>query len=90
MQVSKSFKFRVADYHMRDFHVSVSHAEIGLPEPSSVEEARQTYATLSMQVEALCLIEMVKCGLIHPDQIGEKLQPWLTKSNSTPMEPVSS
>lgn len=77
MELSKGFKVQTVQFENRTFYVSLSHKEIGLADPTSVQELRDTAAELSLQAEALVLIEMVKCGRIQPSSIAERLRPWL-------------
>ncbi len=80
MQITKGFKFQNRDFGSKTFEVTLTHSELGLSDPTSVEETRDVIAELAFQAEALCVIEEVKCGLVHSDQISERLRPWAPTS----------
>lgn len=80
MQISKGFKFTPVQFESKSFLVSISHDELGLPNPASIEDVRAIANDMSFELEALLAIERVKLGLIHANQIKPELAPWITNS----------
>jgi hypothetical protein len=81
MKIGKSFKASRPDgqggFDSRGYYVELEPSDLGLPEPSSVEQARKVSAQLSHQAEALLLIEKAKAGMIAPQQMALELRPWV-------------
>lgn len=78
MQVSRGFKW--SDIQFESDHVSISfdHTDIGLPAPTSVEEAYRTYTNLAYHAEAMKLIQQVKLGRVAPGELMNKLRPYMS------------
>lgn len=93
MLVSKEFKYSPFQFESKAFFVSLSHDEVGLPSPSDIETVRATADAMSRVLEGLLIIEKVKLGLIHPDQVATQLQPWIPtqtpQSNASSPAPTS-
>jgi hypothetical protein len=85
MEIKKTLKYQHPDANFGSLgvEISLSHEEIGLPDPKTVEEARDVLTKLSLETEAMILIEQVKRGLVQPDQVRVKLDPWLPASPSS-------
>ncbi len=81
MQIKKGFKYQNESFGSKTFEVVFTHQELGLADPTSVEELRNVLASLSFEAEALLAIELVKLGRLHPQQIKERLHPWIQSSN---------
>jgi hypothetical protein len=86
VHVSKEFKWSYRETGdtivSQGFHLTVSHEELGLPDPSNPEEARQIKAALSREVELMILIEKVKAGRIPASSIPDKIAAWETPTTS--------
>lgn len=85
MEITKGFKYQNREYGSKTFEVTVSHHELGLPEPSDSESVRDNYAKMAAFLEGLLLVEQVKEGLLPPSSISENIQAWLPPNtqNST-------
>jgi hypothetical protein len=81
MQISKSYKWQIRDFEMKTVWIQASHEELGLGNSYDPASARSNAAELSKEVEALLLIELVKNGKLHPNQISKELAPWLPQLN---------
>jgi hypothetical protein len=79
MEVTKTLKFQNEQFGSRGVSIAVTHSELGLSPPASIDELYQAYQTLSYHSEALLLLEEVKLGRVHPNQLREKLRNWLPK-----------
>lgn len=91
MLVTKSYKFNPFQFQSKGIEITVSHDELGLGSPHDISSLRETFGIMARETEALLLIEQVKLGIIHPNQIAEKLRPWLPPISSlSTQSPTSS
>ncbi len=79
MQVSKNFKFSPADkFGSRGMNVSVSHEELGLPDPTTPAIFMENTKIMSYHLEAVMVIEEARYGVVAPDQIPQALKAWMS------------